>query len=164
LAVGPFAQRQRFQERVADAGVGEPLLAVNGDEQRDVVSPRLVAPGGAQHAALDDVHREPSAPQQQRESTVHLVAEPAAPAAPELVEQRVRVEPDRPAELDVDVLVRDVGAPGAVQPAQRRQVRPQRGVDGEAGEQRADVHRQPPSGRDSSTYGIYPEDDRPVPW
>lgn len=65
-------------------------------------------PVGAPHprAEASDVGAERF--EQVGEQAVELVAEPAAPAAHDLVEQGVAVEGDRHAEVDVEVLERHV--------------------------------------------------------
>jgi hypothetical protein len=127
------ADRERVAEAGADAGVRQVLAAVaEAHHERHVVPPGFVAVDFTPDAAADAAHVEAHGLQGVREGPVVLVAVAAAAALDEFREQRVDVEPDGPAELDVEVLVRHRGDVGAVDTAQRMQRRASRGVDADA--------------------------------
>ena len=140
--VAAVADRQRVAEAGPDPRVRQVLVAVGeAHHERHVVPPIAVALGLAGHAPEDAAHVEAHGLQGVSECPVVLVAVAAASAQHELREQRVDVEPDGPAELDVEVLVRHRGDVGTVDPAQRVQRRASRGVDADALQVGAELRR-----------------------
>ncbi len=116
--VGALAQRQRVEEALAQAGVGEPRLAVDPDEQRHVVG-RALAP----HDGLVLGDLEARAAQQKRQDRVQLEAVAAAAVGQQpRAEQRLVQRPGLP-QLDREVLVGHGGQVGAVERVQAVDVR-----------------------------------------
>src|SRR5262249_42936653 len=109
------AQRERPSVRLAPADVDEPG-AVELDEE-DEVSQRVArfARGRIDGLAGQKGGLEPQLSQQTGEEPVQLVTESAAAADDDLVEERVRLEGERPPGGDVEVLERDGEEVGEVQ-------------------------------------------------
>ena len=105
-----FTERQRVEEALAEAGVGQPALAVEVDEQRHVVRRALAADD-----RLVVGHDEPDRAQQRGQHRVELEAVAAAAVAAQPRRQRRLVERPGLAQLHGDVLVGDVRQVRAVQ-------------------------------------------------
>ena len=123
---GVQADRRR-QRQAADADVGEPRFAVDLDADEEVGPRRReVARLLPAHAGADRHGLEAERLEHEQEEPVLLEAVPAPPLAHELVEERRRVERNRPLEQDVEVLERNrarVRERDGVQHRQRRLTR-----------------------------------------
>ena len=118
-----LAERQRLDEALAEARVGQPALAVEVDQQRHVVRRPLAADDRL--VVGDD---EPAPAQQRRQDRVELEAVAAAAVGAHPRGQRGLVERAGLRQLHRDVLVRD--------PRQVRAVQLEQPVDGRLGPRR----------------------------
>ncbi len=118
--MGPGAQRQRLVRPVAEPRVDEVLLAVHPDRQRQMVAADIepLTVRRPEHARPVPRHVVAEGLQQQREGAVEVEAVPAAPGG-EAAHRQPGVDAGRPAELDVEVLVRDALQVGALEREQR---------------------------------------------
>jgi len=115
-------QQQRIPGVPAEPDVHDPAL-VERNHQCQVVERHAELTVANEHPRRVAAHREPQLLEQQGKGAVELVAEPAAPAADDLVEQCVLVEADRLAEVDAQVLERHRPQVPHVQLAQQFGVR-----------------------------------------
>jgi hypothetical protein len=90
----------------AEADVDQPRSrAAKVDAQGEVIE-RWPQPVGAEDAGGQEGHPEAQGGQEGREGAIEFIAEPPAAPLDELVDQRLRVEDDRLAEVDAEVLER----------------------------------------------------------
>ncbi len=120
-------QRQRLDEGIAEADIGDPRLALKLYEQNQMIKFRAKLSVLVRHPAREQGHVISQLAQQGGEQAVELVTEPAAALAHDLVEESSFVQNDGPPEMDVQVFEWDRQHVAAVQPAQnieRRLARP----------------------------------------
>ena len=116
-------QAQRQAKGVAVAHVDQPGHVRPGvgrtaHPQGQVVEGRAAAAVGVKIAGREQANRETQFPQQPGKQAVQLVAETAAPAGDDFLKQAGQVQPDRPAEVNIQVLEGDAQQVRQLQPAQ----------------------------------------------
>jgi len=119
----PAAQQQRVHGVAAETHVGQagPGSVGRVYQQGQVVERRPEAVR-TMHAGADHDHVGAEGPQQQRESAVELVTEPAPPPGHDLVEQLVLVQGYGLGQVDAQVLERHRQLMGPVQDPEGRRV------------------------------------------
>jgi hypothetical protein len=104
--VGASVEPQRVVAVPAEADVDQPRSrGVNIDAEGEVIE-RRPQPVGAEDAGGQQGHPEAQGGQQGREGAIELIAESPSASLDELVDQRLRVEQDRLAKVDAEVLER----------------------------------------------------------
>lgn len=134
-----IVKAQRFPKRVTKPDVCQPSL-LELDEQRHVVEIRAKDARIIQHACRQPRHLKAELSEEGAEQPIDLVAESAPMTADDLVEERVFVEDDRPAGVDIQILERDRLYVRSVQGPQCRPGRRARARVANAAQVRVDIH------------------------